>query len=192
MISKPNIAIIRYKKDLRVTDHVALCAAAQSGLPVIALYVREPTIMTYPDYSHFHQYWIQESLKDLRLQLRQLNIPMIMIHEEMLTALELVSEYYDIVQVFAHQETGNMATYQRDISVIKYYKDYHIAFIETPTNCVVRRLANRDTWDAKQKVIMKQPIIPIPEPINEWKIDDDLKYKARDTMNKFIPAIKPP
>ena len=76
--------------------------------------------MSHPDYSHFHQYRIQESLKDLKSQLATLNIPLIMVHTEMLHALDIIQCYYKIHTIYAHEETGNGLTYARDLSVIKY------------------------------------------------------------------------
>jgi deoxyribodipyrimidine photo-lyase len=69
--------IIRYKKDLRVEDHEPLINAISSKEHIIAIYIREPSIMSANDFSEFHQYWIQESLNDLKQKLNTLSIPLI-------------------------------------------------------------------------------------------------------------------
>lgn len=93
---KEKINIVWYKKDLRVSDHKPLYEACKDNLPVIALYVREPTIMQASDYSHFHQYWIQESLKDLKLSLTNIYIPLLMRYGEVSQILHIISDIYDI------------------------------------------------------------------------------------------------
>ena len=138
------INLVRFKKDLRVADHIALYEACQLGLPVVGLYVREPSVMKYPDYSHFHQYRIQQSLKDLKYHLKQLNIPLIMIYAEMSEALDMVQQYYSIHSIYAHEETGNDLTYKRDISVINYCVKRWIVLNEYPYNGVIRKLVSRD------------------------------------------------
>jgi deoxyribodipyrimidine photo-lyase len=83
-------ALVWFKKDLRVTDHQPLRDALASNLPVIALYVREPSVMSAPDYSDFHRQYTHDCLIELHQQLADLNIPLLVYKMEMLDALKYV------------------------------------------------------------------------------------------------------
>jgi deoxyribodipyrimidine photo-lyase len=69
------------------------------------------------DYSHFHQYRLQESLKDLKRSLAHIGIPLLMRYGKVDDVMERISMYYDIEGVYAHEETGNHISYMRDIRV---------------------------------------------------------------------------
>jgi deoxyribodipyrimidine photo-lyase len=120
-------------------------------------------MMTHGDFSAFHQYRIQESLTDLKNNLGQYNIPLLIRHGEMIDILTQINSILPITTIHAHEETGNGKTFARDRAVIKRTKHHTIPFQETPTNGVVRRLVSRDDrakiWDER---IVKKPIIPPP------------------------------
>lgn len=78
--------------------------------------------MQSPDYSHFHQYRIQESLKDLKKSLSGLNISFIMRYGTVEEAFDYIRKYYTIHHIYAHEETGNDISYQRDKRIINYCK----------------------------------------------------------------------
>jgi deoxyribodipyrimidine photo-lyase len=187
-----SISLVRYKKDLRIADHAPLRQACQGDLPVVGLYVREPSMMQFSDYSHFHQYRIQESLKDLKSSLKQLNIPLIMIHAEMEQAFDMIWQYYSIHSMCAHEETGNGLTYARDLSVISYCTQSSIEFIEYPSNGVIRRLASRDLRSNMQRQRMSQPLIAVPAAQDPFDLDLELITTTKASFEWFIPATKPP
>ena len=186
-----SINLVRFKKDLRISDHQPLWEACQSGLPVVWLYVREPSVMSHPDYSRFHQYRIQESLKDLKSQLATLNIPLVMIHAEMWQALDIIQQYYKIYSIYAHEETGNGLTYARDLSVIKYCIQSSIQFVEYPSNGVIRRLTSRDLRSNMQRQRMSQSLIPVPAAQAPFDLDPDFVVATKASFTSFIPASKP-
>ena len=188
---KHPISLVRYKKDLRIADHKPLYEACQQNFSVVALYVREPHIMQGSDYSHFHQYRIQESLKDLKSSLKKLNIPLLMIHGEMTEALDQIQNYYTIDTMYAHEETGNNLTYQRDLSVIRYCQSHKFKLIEYPHNGVVRRLQSRDSRSPIQRERMSQPLIDIPEVQTYYDFDEQLILYAKQSFVSFVAAKKP-
>ena len=191
MSIKPPISIVRYKKDLRIADHKPLYEACQQNFSVVALYVREPHIMQGSDYSHFHQYRIQESLKDLKSSLKKLNIPLLMIHGEMTEALDQIQNYYTIDTMYAHEETWNNLTYQRDLSIIYYCQDHNFKFVEYPHNGVVRRLQSRDSRSPIQRERMSQPLIDIPGVQSYYDLDKQLIMYAKESFVSFVAAKRP-
>lgn len=185
------ISLIRYKKDLRIADHLPLYEACQWDLPVIGLYVREPDIMHHPDYSHFHQYRTQESLKDLKSSLSHLNIPLIVMYGSVQQALDTISQYYTIQSLLAHEETGNALTYDRDRTIIKYCKNHHISFHEYPSNGVVRKLPSRDARDTIRKQRILKPLTPIPSPRQPFFLSQWLQDIARQSLVWFPRVYQP-
>ena len=57
--------VVWFKRDLRIDDHAALCAAASRG-PVLPLYVIEPELWEQPSYATRHWQLIRQSLTDLQ------------------------------------------------------------------------------------------------------------------------------
>jgi len=128
------ISLIRFKKDLRVTDHAWLHAAISSWNRVIALYCFEPSLMNQPDWSSFHGQFTKESLIELHQNLNKLNLPLLIFTKEIQESFCLLQEYFIIKNVFSYEETGNMASYMRDIAFGKFCKKHSIIWKEFPTN----------------------------------------------------------
>jgi deoxyribodipyrimidine photo-lyase len=142
-------------------------------------------------YSHFHQYRIQESLKDLKQSLTKLNTPLLMYYGEVNQALDIIRDYYDIDHIYAHEETGNHLTYMRDLDTITYCKDHHITFTEYPCNAVVRKLSSRDHRSIFQKDRMAQALIPIPDIQDPFTISAILAQKSKNSFKSFVAVSRP-
>ena len=56
--------IVWFKRDLRITDHAPLAAAAERGA-VCPLYIIEPSMWSQPDASRRHYDFLLESLTEL-------------------------------------------------------------------------------------------------------------------------------
>jgi deoxyribodipyrimidine photo-lyase len=147
--------------------------------------------MQADDYSHFHQYWIQESLKDLKQSLNHLNIPLLMRHGEFTEALDMIQHYYTLHQIVAHEETGNHLTYMRDLAMIQYCATHTLPFVEYPTNAVVRRLRSRDDRGNHHKERILAPLIHTPCPQAALLLDVMLVQHAKETFKTFIAVQRP-
>jgi deoxyribodipyrimidine photo-lyase len=139
------INIIWCKKNLRTHDNEIL-AKLNSEVPTLGVYFFEPKIMSLPDYSDFHLQFTFESLLDLQKSFLTLWIPLLMLPYNAQEWLEKIQNYFDIDTLFSHEETWNRATYKRDKIILSYCKKSVIKYKEYPTNGIVRRLQNRDTW----------------------------------------------
>ena len=62
---KPAPVILWFRKDLRLDDNGALTAAAQSGRPVICLYIREPKSDRAGPLGAAQDWWLHHSLSAL-------------------------------------------------------------------------------------------------------------------------------
>jgi deoxyribodipyrimidine photo-lyase len=173
-VTKLRINLIWFKRDLRVHDHQPLWLAQKTGLPAMAIYCYEPSVIHYPDFSGRHLTFINQSLVELSDHLRALNVSLQIFHAEVLTVLKRLTEQYDIQGVYAHQETGNHATFQRDLAVMSYLAESNIGFIECKQFAVVRKLKSRDTWTEHAKNILSGDPLPIPEHFNPLIMSENI------------------
>lgn len=154
--------VVWFKRDLRTLDHAPLFNAAERGEPVIPLYVIEPDYWQLPDTSERQWAFIRESLDELGQRLTKLGAPLIVRSGDILGVLKELREQTGFEHVFAHQETGNDWTYQRDRRVIDWCEQAGVAFQEWSNFGVVRRLRNRDIWDKAWRDVMRDASLPEP------------------------------
>lgn len=152
-MTKTAINIVWFKRDLRLQDNEALSAAQQEKLPILLIYCFEPSILNYDDSDVRHWRFVFESIQDLQNQLHQLEIQATIhvFQQEALFVFEKLSQLFTLKSVFSHQETGNQLTFQRDITVGKFFRNQQIHWYEYQTNGVIRSLKSRENWDALWK-----------------------------------------
>ncbi|MCR6497812.1 DNA photolyase family protein [Shinella sp. CPCC 101442] len=83
--------IVWFRRDLRTDDNSALSAAADSGQPVVALYIREPDTGTGP-LGGAQQWWLHHSLTALGETLKALGTPLILRSGDAGTVLDKLIE----------------------------------------------------------------------------------------------------
>ena len=158
------INIVWFKRDLRVSDHEPLSAAAQAG-PVLPLYIVEPELWNQPDSSRRHWHFIHDSLLDLQSDLVVLGASLIIRIGEATEVLEQLRQQLGPVSLWSHEETGNAWTYHRDLAVAQWCRAHNVTWHEHPSNGVVRRLKSRNGWAKLRDERVSQPLIPIPNSI---------------------------
>jgi len=135
----------------------------------------EPDYWAQPFASRKHWHFIHDSLLELREKLTSLGQPLIVRTGEATDVLTKLQNTYTIETIHAHEETGNLWTYNRDKSVIKFCKAHNINLIEHPNNGVVRRLKSRDDWAKIRNTRMAQDCTPPPQsltPLSDINIGD--------------------
>ena len=145
------------KRDLRLSDHLPLKWAEESGLPTILLYCFEPSISFHYDFDIRHWAFVSDSLLDMEEKLGGHSISIF--NCEMLDALNIISEKFEIRNLYSHMETGNGLTYQRDKDVSTFLKERKIPWHEASSHGVERGRRDRLGWDAYWIKTMKAPII---------------------------------
>ncbi|MBW4934303.1 FAD-binding domain-containing protein [Marinobacter sp. F4206] len=155
--------VVWFKRDLRTRDHAPLSAAAELGEPVIPLYVVEPEYWQLPDTSARQWQFIEESLADLRRQLRRIGSDLLVMAGPVPEALARLHAAHGIERIFCHQETGGQWTFERDKTVIGWSQNQGIEFREWQQFGVVRRLQDRDLWDDAWSQLMRQETPLAPE-----------------------------
>ncbi|MEM6276232.1 MAG: deoxyribodipyrimidine photo-lyase/cryptochrome family protein [Pseudomonadota bacterium] len=155
------ISVMLFKRDLRITDHAALAAAAEAG-PVLPLYVVEPGYWALPDTSGRQWSFIRECLESLGRDL-----PLITRVGDVCDVLSALKATHGSFALYSHEETGNTWTHARDRAVRDWCKARGIEWHEFTQSGVVRRLAGRDGWAAqRERYIRSSQIAPVPiEPV---------------------------
>ncbi|MBP6756570.1 MAG: deoxyribodipyrimidine photo-lyase, partial [Bacteroidia bacterium] len=144
---KQTINIVWFKRDLRFTDHEPLFHAQQSSLPLLLLYVFEPSVINFHDSDERHWRFVYQSILDMNDKLANLNSCVHIFHHEADYVFCELMKNYTISTVFSHQEIGNELTYQRDKYLKKVFKNNSIEWNEYQTNGVIRKLKNRHNWE---------------------------------------------
>ena len=114
-LSKEQLNIVWFKRDLRFTDHEPLYSAQQHHLPVLFIYCFEPSIIAYHDSDIRHWRFIHESLMEMNDKLKNIKAQLYIFHQEALFVFQQLANQYSIQNIFSHQEIGNKLTYERDI-----------------------------------------------------------------------------
>jgi deoxyribodipyrimidine photo-lyase len=141
------IQVVWFKRDLRTFDHPPLAEAAASG-PVLPLYVVEPDYWRLPDVST-RQWIVQRSaLAALSQRLSVLGAPLIVRVGTVVEVLERIHSAVGIARLLAHEETGNLWTFRRDIAVRAFCRRQDIPFREFSQTGVIRGAGARDRWAA--------------------------------------------
>ncbi len=160
------VQVVWFKKDLRVADHAPLHAAAQRGL-VLALYIYEPEQLHHEEFAGHHLSYLNDCLRELAHDLARLGAPLVIRRGEVMAALnglarEVEMAGHTVSALWAHEETGNMVSFRRDLRVHAWARARGIAFKELPQNGVVRRMVNRDGWADTWEERLSAPQVPAP------------------------------
>ena len=133
--------VLWFKRDLRLSDHLPLFEAMRNakhhGL-VLPLYIHEPSQIADAHTARQHQLFVHECLDDLQQQLVDVGG---YLHEELGEAVEVLAALhaqFKFTHLWAHQETTQLAQYQRDQAVAAWCKSVGVVFTELPQNNVQR------------------------------------------------------
>jgi len=195
------IQIVWFKRDLRLRDHAPLLAAALHG-PVLPLYIIEPSVWQAADADALHWTFVRESLLELQDALAQRGADLCVRHGDAVEVLEqirstLLAGDASSVSLWSHMETGNAITYARDLSVGVWARAAKVRWAETPQQGVVRRLKNRDDWQAAWRAYMDVPALPAPRHLKHAVRLPDAKSPAAIPdaaelgLRRDAPAARP-
>ena len=145
---REKINIVWFKRDLRFVDQEPLYYAQQANIPVLLIYLFEPSIMAYPDSDVRHWRFVYESLKEMNASLQKYNTSIKIFHQEADIVFEKLAEAYDVQSVFSYEETGNNLSYSRDKKMHSIFKKNKINWIEYQHNGVFRKLKSRKDWSS--------------------------------------------
>ncbi|MEO0337903.1 MAG: deoxyribodipyrimidine photo-lyase [Bacteroidota bacterium] len=159
-MEKQKINIVWFKRDFRLWDHAPLRAAIDTDLPTLLICFFEPSLINAPQYADRHWRFQWECLEDLNHQLEQFEAGIYPIFGEVLPVFSLLAEQFEIVHIFAHQETGLKITFDRDKAIKKFCKEKGISWQEFRQDGVIRGLSRRSGWQKSWEKDMRQELIP--------------------------------
>jgi len=159
--------VVWLKRDLRIDDHAPLAEAArrstEDGVPMVALYVFEPEVWHAPDADASHLAFVVESLAELEIELVARGARLVRRIGEMTEVLDRLAHEIPIEALLAHEETGNAATYARDLRVARWCRRNGVRFAEYRQHGVFRPNPGRDGWAARWEVHMRAARTAVPQ-----------------------------
>ncbi len=156
MSNKEDITVVWLKRDLRLHDNEAIYNALQSGKRVLLLYVFENLLLNDPHYSKRHWSFIKQSLQDMNAQLAKYKTKVLCVNADVFAVFNQLQSNYKVTNVFSHQETGLLVTFNRDKEFNRYCRNNSIEWTENINNGVLRGLLNREDWFEKWENYMYQ------------------------------------
>jgi len=93
-------SVVWFRRDLRIQDNPALAAAAQAGLPVVALYIHAPEEETPWPPGGASNWWLHHALTGLAAELAALGVPLVIRSGRSLDVLCELAEQYKVRSVF--------------------------------------------------------------------------------------------
>ena len=104
--------IVWFKKDLRTNDHRPLLEA--SKLPCICIYALEPIVLNHYSFDSAKAQFLKESLTSLENELKHYGGQLVIIHNDIISILNLLSEQFILNNIYAHEEISSIEFWQRD------------------------------------------------------------------------------
>lgn len=162
--------VVWFKRDLRVSDHAPLAAAARAaraeGGRVLALYVLEPALWAQADMSHRHYRFLNDALTDLRARLREIGGSLVVRIGEAVAAFDALHAEIGPFALHAHEETGNRWTFDRDEAVRAWCRRTGTPFGEHRQFGIFRGSAlDRNRWAKRWDAMMAAPTETLPDAI---------------------------
>lgn len=148
--------VVWFKRDLRTTDHAPLRAASEAA-QLLAVFVREPAVHSAADCAPQHRGFIDECLASLDAELRSQGNRLLALHGDLPEAFEQLWQRTPFTHLHSHQETGNAATYARDLAVARWCEARQVVWTEYTQDGVVRRLRHRNGWAKRWDGRNRQP-----------------------------------
>ncbi len=157
MYTKESLAVVWLKRDLRLQDNEAIQNAIKTGKRVLILFVFEEFLIKDPHYDKRHWDFIKESIHDMNQHLIPYNSKVLAVNSELAATINQLQQFYNIRDLFSHQETGLLCTYHRDLKIKRYCHNNLITWTESVWNGVLRGIKNRKGWVSKWKTYMEAP-----------------------------------
>jgi deoxyribodipyrimidine photo-lyase len=164
---KTQLNIVWLKRDLRLQDNEAIFSALSSGKRVLLLYVFEPFLLQDEHYSARHWNFIKESIADMNLRLKPYDSKVLAVDSEIISTINHLQDHYTISNIYSHQETGILSTFNRDKNFKRYCKNNQINWTENINNGVFRGLQNRSNWEQLWEDFMQKAILPFQPKANQ-------------------------
>ena len=172
---KSEINLVWFKRDLRFTDHEPLWVAQNSELPLLLIYIFEPSVMDHHDSDVRHWRFIYESLMEMNGRLHNSAGRLYFFHKEAEEVFKILADHFSIRTVFSHQETGNGLTFERDKKMKKFFAENGIGWNEYQSNGIIRASKSREVWGKLwERQMRAQPKMVDAANFKTFKLEDSV------------------
>ena len=178
------IQVVWFKRDLRIDDHAALCAAASRG-PVLPLYIIEPELWDQPSYATRHWQLIRQSLLDLERALKAQGGRLCVRVGSVASVLCGLHQEFGHFDLLAHEEIGEQWTFDRDRAVMTWCRERNLTFSEFPQFGVFRGQYDRDGWAKRWRQFMTTSLCQLPDTVSWQNADSDVHWLDWQPKTKF-------
>jgi deoxyribodipyrimidine photo-lyase len=141
------VALVWFKRDLRMRDHAPLARAAHCER-AIGLVLIEPEWLSSPECDPRHVAFLLDCVAPLQRELAQRGLPLLVRMGGAVEVLEGLRREFGITHLLSHEETGPGWSYARDIAVGRWARASGVQWQEFAQTGVVRRLRSRAGWAA--------------------------------------------
>ncbi len=185
-MSKQEVSLVWFKRDLRLTDHLPLQKAIESEDTLVLLYCFDPELVYDPHYDTRHWRFVWESLQDMNAKLEPFGHQVETFHASFRELLTEFSKTYYIKAIYSHEESGLKVTYDLDKWVKRFASSQGISWQEHMYNGVLRGAKNRQDWLKHWHGFMNIPFTnPDLKSLNTLELNQGLRAK----FGKPIPAL---
>lgn len=190
-----SVQVVWFKKDFRLSDHRCLTFAAQKG-QVLPLYIVEPEYWALEDTSYRQYLFIKGCVEETANALAEVGGMMAIASGNVVEILQSIKRTYGEIELWAHQETGNNWTFQRDKAVRKWCQQAGVTFHE-PLQFGVWRGSkiDRDRWAQQWDALMAESIVSLPKEISFVAHSENRTMPAPAALGlepDGITALQPP
>jgi deoxyribodipyrimidine photo-lyase len=179
-VSQRGVAIMWFKRDLRLHDNYALAEAITSGNNVLPVYIFEPDVLNGADADIRHHRFIWESIQDINRRLAANDKRIHVLYGDAIAIINHLINSYSVASIYSHQETGNQITYKRDIAIGELLKLHCIPWRESLQLPVFRKLRNRADWGRRMNAFYEDAQLIIDD--HHWP-----KLLSDDQLEKLFP-----
>ena len=155
------VAVVWFKRDLRLHDHRALVAASENHR-IIPLFIQEPAVARAEGLDGAGLDFGLACAAALDRGLQSLGGRLIVRCGNAVDVLARLHEEVPFEVIHAHEETGGQHTYDRDLAVARWCRSRGVDFREHAQHGVVRGLRDRDGWAGRWNRSMKRAESPDP------------------------------
>ena len=166
------VHVVWFKRDLRVEDHPALCAAAEAaqgdGGRVLALWVYEDEVWHAVESDARHLVFCNQSLGDLERRLGHIGLALVRRRGRVPGVFDALANDLagaglgGIAALWSSEETGQGLTFDRDKRVKRWARERGVAWNELAATGVQRPIGSRDGWAKRWERRMIAPPVGVP------------------------------
>lgn len=192
MSERQQVQVVWFKRDLRLKDHAPLKSALEHDIPIILLYIWEPTLLAVKDYDVRHWRFVRQSLDDINRQLTAFGNSLLTVvecYDEVLVAFEKLHSIFDIKSIYSHEEINIGCTFERDKLVKSWTSSRNIEWHEHSHNGVRRGLKNRKDYTHYWQRTMTAPFDDPSLTKLVENVEKVNKHSLNDGRNFLDPAI---